>query len=85
MEMQERGDRSPLPGSGAAVPSAAYLVWEDLTAVLPSYGGRKQPRKLLQGINGYAAPGRIMAIMGPSGAGKSTLLDALAGLHCFNN
>ncbi|KAF3330745.1 ABC transporter G family member 15-like protein [Carex littledalei] len=79
MEMQERGDRSPLPGSGAAVPSAAYLVWEDLTAVLPSYGGHKQPRKLLQGINGYAVPGRIMAIMGPSGAGKSTLLDALAG------
>ncbi|KAJ1686809.1 hypothetical protein LUZ63_018199 [Rhynchospora breviuscula] len=79
MELQERGDRLPLPGSGTAVPSAAYLVWEDLTAVLPSYGGGKPPRKLLQGISGYAVPGRIMAIMGPSGSGKSTLLDSLSG------
>lgn len=84
MEMQQRGDRSPVPGSGTAVASAAYLVWEDLMAVLPSYGGRKVPRKLIQGISGYAVPGRIMAIMGPSGSGKSTLLDSLAGLLYFN-
>ncbi|XP_020114175.1 ABC transporter G family member 15-like isoform X1 [Ananas comosus] len=64
--------------------SAAYLVWEDLTAVLPNYGGgggggRRPPRKLIQGLTGYALPGRILAIMGPSGSGKSTLLDSLAG------
>ncbi|KAI4304816.1 hypothetical protein MLD38_040281 [Melastoma candidum] len=56
----------------------SFLVWEDLSVVLPNFG-QGHTRRLLQGINGYAKPGRIMAIMGPSGSGKSTLLDALAG------
>ncbi|KAE9462215.1 hypothetical protein C3L33_05882, partial [Rhododendron williamsianum] len=54
----------------------AFLVWEDLTVVLPKNG---TTRRLLSGLTGYAEPGRIMAIMGPSGSGKSTLLDCLAG------
>lgn len=72
-------------GSGGDIETAlprnggqAYLVWEDLTVVLPNFG-HGQTKKLLHGLNGYAEPGRIMAIMGPSGSGKSTLLDALAG------
>lgn len=60
----------------------AYLVWEDLTVVLPNFG-QGPTKKLLKGISGYAEPGRIMAIMGPSGSGKSTLLDSLAGLFLF--
>lgn len=56
----------------------AYLVWEDLTVVLPNFG-QGPTKKLLHGLTGFAEPGRIMAIMGPSGSGKSTLLDALAG------
>ncbi|XP_060216057.1 ABC transporter G family member 15-like [Lycium barbarum] len=56
----------------------AYLVWEDLTVMLPNFG-HGPTKKLLQGLSGYAEPGRIMAIMGPSGSGKSTLLDTLAG------
>ncbi|KAL3529933.1 hypothetical protein ACH5RR_009255 [Cinchona calisaya] len=56
----------------------AYLVWEDLTVVLPNFG-HGPTKKLLHGLHGYAEPGRIMAIMGPSGSGKSTLLDSLAG------
>ncbi|MBA0690670.1 hypothetical protein Goari_008332 [Gossypium aridum] len=55
-----------------------YLVWQDLTVVLPNFGN-KPTKRLLQGLSGYAEPGRIMAIMGPSGSGKSTLLDSLAG------
>ncbi|MBA0817423.1 hypothetical protein Gohar_028301, partial [Gossypium harknessii] len=54
-----------------------YLVWQDLTVVLPNFGN-KPTKRLLQGLSGYAEPGRIMAIMGPSGSGKSTLLDSLA-------
>ena len=56
-----------------------FLVWEDLTVVLPNFGNGPT-RRLLNGLTGCAEPGRIMAIMGPSGSGKSTLLDALAGL-----
>ncbi|KAL5168849.1 ABC transporter G family member 15 [Glycine soja] len=55
-----------------------YLVWEDLTVVVPNFGNG-HTRRLLDGLSGYAEPNRIMAIMGPSGSGKSTLLDALAG------
>uniref|UniRef100_A0A6N2MI10 ABC transporter domain-containing protein n=1 Tax=Salix viminalis TaxID=40686 RepID=A0A6N2MI10_SALVM len=55
-----------------------YLVWDDLTVVIPNFGNGPT-RRLLQGLRGYAEPGRIMAIMGPSGSGKSTLLDSLAG------
>ncbi|GAV67897.1 ABC_tran domain-containing protein/ABC2_membrane domain-containing protein, partial [Cephalotus follicularis] len=57
---------------------AMYLVWEDLTVVLPNFG-KGPTRRLLKGLKGYAEPGRIMAVMGPSGSGKSTLLDSLAG------
>ena len=59
-------------------PNSAYLVWEDLTVILPNYG-KGPTRRLIQGLSGYCEPGRIMAIMGPSGSGKSTLLDSLAG------
>ncbi|CAN1750997.1 ABC transporter G family member 15 [Linum perenne] len=57
---------------------ATYLVWEDLTVVLPNFGDGPT-RRLLYRLNGYAEPGRIKAVMGPSGSGKTTLLDALAG------
>nr|QMS43325.1 ATP-binding cassette transporter G family member 13 [Medicago truncatula] len=55
-----------------------HLVWEDLSVVIPNFGNG-HTRRLLNGLNGYVEPNRIMAIMGPSGSGKSTLLDALAG------
>lgn len=64
-------------GNDGGVP-VAYLVWQDLSVVLPSFGNAPTKR-ILQAVTGFAEPGRIMAIMGPSGSGKSTLLDSLAG------
>lgn len=58
--------------------SGIFLTWTDLTVTVPS--GKTGRRAILQKLNGYAEPGKILAIMGPSGCGKSTLLDALAGL-----
>lgn len=79
------GDGGMSAASGGDIETAlprkggeAYLVWDDLTVVLPNFG-HGPTKKLLHGLNGYAEPGRVMAIMGPSGSGKSTLLDALAG------
>ncbi|KAG8370990.1 hypothetical protein BUALT_Bualt13G0040600 [Buddleja alternifolia] len=85
IEVVGGGGTSDANGSGGDIDTGlpqkggeAYLVWEDLTVVLPNYG-QGPTKKLLNGINGYAEPGRVMAIIGPSGSGKSTLLDALAG------
>lgn len=53
------------------------ITWEDLYVTAPDRNlGR---RAILQGLNGYARPSEVLAIMGPSGCGKSTLLDTLAG------
>ncbi|KAH6812335.1 ABC-2 type transporter family protein, partial [Perilla frutescens var. frutescens] len=69
----ERGVGRPPLDDGAS-----FLAWEDLTAVLPNFGNGPT-RRLINGLTGYALPGRIMAVMGPSGSGKSTFLDSLAG------
>lgn len=63
--------------------AAAFLAWEELTALLPN-SGEGPTRRLINGLSGYALPGRIMAVMGPSGSGKSTFLDSLAGYTHFS-
>lgn len=80
------GDGKAAAAAAAAATAAVYLLWEDLTVLLPNFirssgGGRPRShtKRLLNAITGFALPGRIMAIMGPSGSGKSTLLDSLAG------
>ncbi|GAA6001439.1 uncharacterized protein JCM10292_006254 [Rhodotorula paludigena] len=42
---------------------------------IPVKGGT---RRLLDGVSGYVAPGKMTALMGESGAGKTTLLNVLA-------
>ncbi|MCL7041033.1 hypothetical protein MKW94_014912 [Papaver nudicaule] len=62
--------------------AGVFLTWEDLWVTVPSSkssSGEGNYKAIIQGLNGYAQPGEILAIMGPSGSGKSTLLDALAG------
>ncbi|EMS61063.1 ABC transporter G family member 11 [Triticum urartu] len=59
------------------VDQGVVLSWEDLW--VSAAGGKAGRVPILRGLNGYARPGEVLAIMGPSGCGKSTLLDALAG------
>ncbi|KAI3910061.1 hypothetical protein MKW92_042015 [Papaver armeniacum] len=56
---------------------SVVLTWEDLCVRVPSGSGND--KTIIEGLNGYAQPGEVLAIMGPSGSGKSTLLDTLAG------
>ncbi|KAH8431322.1 ABC drug exporter AtrF [Aspergillus melleus] len=55
--------------------SDRIFTWSNVEYTVPYGGGT---RKLLNGVNGYAKPGLMIALMGASGAGKTTLLNTLA-------
>ncbi|KAL2269279.1 hypothetical protein VTJ83DRAFT_1463 [Remersonia thermophila] len=55
--------------------SDRVFTWEDVSYSTPTPSG---PKKLLNGISGYAKPGTMVALMGASGAGKTTLLNTLS-------
>ncbi|KAL5738746.1 hypothetical protein ACOSP7_031507 [Xanthoceras sorbifolium] len=57
--------------------NGVFLTWKDLHVRVSK--GKNGSHPILQGLTGYAEPGKVLAIMGPSGSGKSSLLDALAG------
>ncbi|KAI3883791.1 hypothetical protein MKX03_010591 [Papaver bracteatum] len=59
--------------------STVVLTWKDLCVRVPTSSSKGNDIAIIEGLNGYAQPGEVLAIMGPSGSGKSTLLDALAG------
>ncbi|TYG46308.1 hypothetical protein ES288_D11G246700v1 [Gossypium darwinii] len=48
-----------------------FLTWTNLWVIVD--GGKKGTKTILQGLNGYAEPGKVLAIMGPSGCGKLRL------------
>ncbi|MCL7038036.1 hypothetical protein MKW94_013119 [Papaver nudicaule] len=70
-QQQQQHDRGSWEG--------VVLTWEDLCVGVPSSTSKGNSKAIIGGLNGYAEPGEVLAIMGPSGSGKSTLLDALAG------
>ncbi|PKI57729.1 hypothetical protein CRG98_021796, partial [Punica granatum] len=78
VEGSGRGGLGPEANRDEEGSAAMYLVWEELSVILPNMGNGHS-RKLLNGVTGFAEPGRLLAIMGPSGSGKSTLLDSLSG------
>ncbi|KAJ5302211.1 hypothetical protein PENANT_c008G05003 [Penicillium antarcticum] len=79
------GDNATLAqGKGSSGEDAAFnrlsesercFTWENVEYTVPYGNGT---RKLLNGVNGYAKPGVMIALMGASGAGKTTLLNTLA-------
>ncbi|ORY37047.1 hypothetical protein BCR33DRAFT_721688 [Rhizoclosmatium globosum] len=54
------------------------LLWKDVMYTVPHPKEKGKHLTLLNGINGYAKPGTMTALMGSSGAGKTTLLDVIA-------
>ncbi|GKT83718.1 ABC drug exporter [Colletotrichum tofieldiae] len=53
----------------------SVFTFKDINYTVP-YGNGE--RRLLNGICGYAKPGKMIALMGSSGAGKTTLLNTIA-------
>ncbi|KAJ4790216.1 ABC transporter G family member 2 [Rhynchospora pubera] len=62
--------------------STISVTWQDLW--VSAVDNKRKRKSIICGLNGFAQPGRVLAIMGPSGCGKSTLLDALAGRLASN-
>eukprot|EP00820_Chromera_velia_P026808 Cvel_10596.t1-p1 / transcript=Cvel_10596.t1 / gene=Cvel_10596 / organism=Chromera_velia_CCMP2878 / gene_product=ABC transporter G family member 14, putative / transcript_product=ABC transporter G family member 14, putative / location=Cvel_scaffold642:71517-75091(+) / protein_length=675 / sequence_SO=supercontig / SO=protein_coding / is_pseudo=false len=54
------------------------VEWTDMRVSVPGKGRGSEPIELLHGLNGYAGPGELVAVMGPSGAGKTTFLNLLS-------
>ncbi|OQR82090.1 ATP-binding Cassette (ABC) Superfamily, partial [Achlya hypogyna] len=80
-----KAPKTPTNAAVVAVESATLsvpevvLAFQDLWYSVPNPTKGEPDLKLLKGINGYALPGTITALMGSSGAGKTTLMDVIAG------
>ncbi|KAF2437084.1 ATP-binding cassette transporter-like protein [Tothia fuscella] len=53
------------------------FAWRDITVSVKDRV-TKQPKNILQNVDGVVRAGEMLALMGPSGSGKTTLLNVLA-------
>ncbi|KAI8680381.1 ZEB2-regulated ABC transporter 1 [Fusarium keratoplasticum] len=68
-------DNTALNSKGAFQGSVSVFHWN---SVCYDVKVKKQPRRILDHVDGWVKPGTLTALMGVSGAGKTSLLDCLA-------
>jgi ATP-binding cassette subfamily G (WHITE) protein 2 (PDR) len=73
--MAQQPVQQQTPSSGGPATAKSVFTWQN---VVYDIHIKNEPRRLLDGVSGWARPGTLTALMGVSGAGKTTLLDVLA-------
>jgi NitT/TauT family transport system ATP-binding protein len=70
------GAGSPGVDDGSVITRQAKITVRNVSK---SYGGRRSPTTVLDGVNLEIAQGEFLCLLGPSGCGKSTLLNIIGG------